>query len=90
MEVSFFKKVQCTLIFFLDKETGSEAARFVLSVQEHHLQRAISAQQVYGDTQQLVIPTPDTEEIKDKVVEFLYHDPFKQPKQYIHVQGLFA
>nr|XP_058964958.1 enhancer of polycomb homolog 1-like isoform X1 [Pocillopora verrucosa] len=54
---------------------------------EHHLQRAISAQQVYGDTQQLVIPTPDTEEIKDKVVEFLYHDPFKQPKQYIHVQA---
>lgn len=54
---------------------------------EHHLQRAISAQQVYGDTQQLVIPTPDTEEIKDRVVEFLYHDPFKQPKQYIHVQA---
>lgn len=54
---------------------------------EHHLQRAISAQQVYGDTQQLVIPTPDTEEVKDRVVETLYHDIFKQPKQYIHVQA---
>jgi len=54
---------------------------------EHHLQRAISAQQVYGDTQQLVIPTPETEELKDRVVETLYHDPFKQPKQYIHVQA---
>lgn len=54
---------------------------------EHHLQRAISAQQVYGDTQQLVIPTPETEELKERVVETLYHDPFKQPKQYIHVQA---
>lgn len=54
---------------------------------EHHLQRAISAQQVYGDTQQLVIPTPETEELKEKVVDTLYHDPFKQPKQYIHVQA---
>lgn len=54
---------------------------------EHHLQRAISAQQVYGDTQQLVIPTPETEEIKERVVETLYQDPFKQPKQYIHVQA---
>lgn len=61
-----------------------------LDVQEHHLQRAISAQQVYGDTQQLVIPTPETEELKEKVVDTLYHDPFKQPKQYIHVQGELA
>ena len=63
---------------------------YVFGAQEHHLQRAISAQQVYGDTQQLVIPTPETEELKEKVVDTLYHDPFKQPKQYIHVQGGLA
>ncbi|KAK3752370.1 hypothetical protein QZH41_000373 [Actinostola sp. cb2023] len=51
---------------------------------EHHLQRAISAQQVYGDTQQLVIPTPDSEEMK--TVPSLVRNNFKQPKQYIHVQ----
>lgn len=54
---------------------------------EHHLQRAISAQQVYGDTQQLVIPTPDTEEVRDRGIETLNYDVFKQPKQYIHVQA---
>ncbi|EDO48946.1 predicted protein [Nematostella vectensis] len=52
---------------------------------EHHLQRAISAQQVYGDTQQLVIPTPESEEMKN--VPNLYKASFKQPKQYIHVQA---
>lgn len=52
---------------------------------EHHLQRAISAQQVYGDTQQLVIPTPESEEMK--AVPSLVRNNFKQPKQYIHVQG---
>lgn len=49
------------------------------------MQRAISAQQVYGDTQQLVIPTPDSEEMK--TVPSLVRNNFKQPKQYIHVQG---
>ncbi|XP_031573900.1 enhancer of polycomb homolog 1-like [Actinia tenebrosa] len=52
---------------------------------EHHLQRAISAQQVYGDTQQLVIPTPDSEELKN--IPCLVRNNFKQPKQYIHVQA---
>lgn len=56
--------------------------------QEHHLQRAISAQQVYGDTQQLVIPTPDSEELKN--VPCLVRNNFKQPKQYIHVQGVYG
>lgn len=37
-----------------------------------------------------MIPTPETEELKEKVVETLHHDPFKQPKQYIHVQGELA
>ena len=72
------------------RRTRQSLIYLFLDVQEHHLQRAISAQQVYGDTQQLVIPTPETEELKEKVVDTLYHDPFKQPKQYIHVQGELA
>ena len=72
------------------RRPGQSLINLFLDVQEHHLQRAISAQQVYGDTQQLVIPTPETEELKEKVVDTLYHDPFKQPKQYIHVQGELA
>ena len=60
---------------------------FNSSSKEHHLQRAISGQQVYGDTQQLVIPTPESEEVDGPSSNALYKDGFKQPKQYIHVQG---
>jgi len=53
---------------------------------EHHLQRAISAQQIYGGSQRLIIPTPDA---------ILYDSDYKQlkrknvhmPKQLIHVQA---
>mgnify|MGYP001793245389 CR=1 FL=1 len=54
------------------------------------MQRAISAQQVYGETKQLVIPTPESQELEDITpIKKLYTDEFKQPKQYIHVQGMF-
>ena len=78
------------VMFNSSEKTETVIVKYAFGAQEHHLQRAISAQQVYGDTQQLVIPTPETEEVKEKVVDTLYHDPFKQPKQYIHVQGGFA
>ena len=50
------------------------------------MQRAISAQQIYGGSQRLIIPTPDA---------ILYDSDYKQlkrknvymPKQLIHVQG---
>jgi hypothetical protein len=60
---------------------------FVL-FQEHHLQRAISAQQVYGDKQQLVIPTPETKpvDVDTSLIDDSEGD-FKMPKQYIHIQG---
>lgn len=59
---------------------------FFYTTQEHHLQRAISAQQIYGGSQRLIIPTPDA---------ILYDSDYKQlkqrnvhmPKQLIHVQG---
>ncbi|XP_038045377.1 enhancer of polycomb homolog 1-like [Patiria miniata] len=54
---------------------------------EHHLQRAISAQQVYGSANQLVIPTPDFE-TSVNYYEDLYDASYKQPKQYVHVQPL--
>lgn len=69
----------------LDMVDKSKGSRYF---QEHHLQRAISAQQVYGDTQQLVIPTPETKPVD--IHTSLIDDPendFKIPKQYIHVQG---
>lgn len=56
---------------------------------EHHLQRAISAQQVYGDKQQLVIPTPETKPVDaDTSLIDDSADDFKMPKQYIHIQAL--
>ncbi|XP_002741851.1 enhancer of polycomb homolog 1-like [Saccoglossus kowalevskii] len=54
---------------------------------ETHLQQAITAQQVYGTTSNLVIPTP---EFKTQVVHYekLYENNVRQNKQYIHVQPL--
>ncbi|XP_070536567.1 enhancer of polycomb homolog 1-like [Ptychodera flava] len=55
---------------------------------ERHLQEAMTAQQVYGTTSNLiVIPTP---EFKSQVPHYekLYMNDCKQPKQYIHVQSL--
>ena len=55
-------------------------------MQEHHLQRYLSAQQVYGTADALVIPIPDVETIKEDY-DKLYKGEFKPTKQYIHIQG---
>uniref|UniRef100_T1JAR8 Enhancer of polycomb-like protein n=1 Tax=Strigamia maritima TaxID=126957 RepID=T1JAR8_STRMM len=52
---------------------------------EHHLQRAISAQQAYGQTGDLVIPTPEVYTI-DGDYERLYPSNYKIPRQLIHMQ----
>lgn len=54
---------------------------------EHHLQRAISAQQVYGSANHLVIPTPEATECVAYYDE-LYEANVRQGKQYIHMQPL--
>lgn len=53
---------------------------------EHHLQRYLSAQQVYGTAEALVIPIPDVETIKEDY-DKLYKGEFKPTKQYIHIQA---
>lgn len=60
---------------------------FPLSLfQEHHLQRAISAQQVYGEKRDnMVIPVPEAER-NITHYESLYPGEFKMPKQLIHIQ----
>lgn len=57
--------------------------------QEHHLQRALSAQQVYGTAEALVIPVPEISNIVKDRYQRLYCNKgeFKLPKQYVHVQG---
>uniref|UniRef100_A0A3P8UD28 Enhancer of polycomb homolog n=1 Tax=Cynoglossus semilaevis TaxID=244447 RepID=A0A3P8UD28_CYNSE len=53
---------------------------------EHHLQRAISAQQVYGEKRDnMVIPVPEAE-CNITHYEGLYPGDFKMPKQLIHLQ----
>jgi enhancer of polycomb-like protein len=56
---------------------------------EHHLQRALSAQQVYGTAEALVIPIPDMNMVGERYMR-LYgsksKNDFRPPKQYIHVQ----
>uniref|UniRef100_A0A8C2XBZ0 Enhancer of polycomb homolog n=1 Tax=Cyclopterus lumpus TaxID=8103 RepID=A0A8C2XBZ0_CYCLU len=53
---------------------------------EHHLQRAISAQQVYGEKRDnMVIPVPEAER-NITHYESLYPGEFKMPKQLIHIQ----
>uniref|UniRef100_A0A8C1AMW9 Enhancer of polycomb homolog 1 n=1 Tax=Cyprinus carpio carpio TaxID=630221 RepID=A0A8C1AMW9_CYPCA len=55
-------------------------------VEEHHLQRAISAQQVYGEKRDnMVIPVPEAES-NIAYYESLYPGDFKMPKQLIHIQ----
>jgi hypothetical protein len=54
--------------------------------QEHHLQRALSAQQVYGTSEALVIPIPEIDDIAEKYDE-MYKNDFKPSKQFIHIQG---
>uniref|UniRef100_A0A673K414 Enhancer of polycomb homolog n=1 Tax=Sinocyclocheilus rhinocerous TaxID=307959 RepID=A0A673K414_9TELE len=53
---------------------------------EHHLQRAISAQQVYGEKRDnMVIPVPEAES-NIAYYESLYPGDFRMPKQLIHIQ----
>uniref|UniRef100_A0A3B4E4Q1 Enhancer of polycomb homolog n=1 Tax=Pygocentrus nattereri TaxID=42514 RepID=A0A3B4E4Q1_PYGNA len=53
---------------------------------EHHLQRAISAQQVYGEKRDnMVIPVPEAES-NITYYDSLYAGDFKMPKQLIHIQ----
>ena len=56
-------------------------------LQEHHLQRALSAQQVYGTSEALVIPVPDIDDIR-REYEHTYPTDYKPPRQYIHAQPL--
>uniref|UniRef100_A0A8B9M0H1 Enhancer of polycomb homolog n=1 Tax=Accipiter nisus TaxID=211598 RepID=A0A8B9M0H1_9AVES len=54
--------------------------------QEHHLQRAISAQQVFREKKEsMVIPVPEAES-NVNYYNRLYKGEFKQPKQFIHIQ----
>ncbi|XP_051968639.1 enhancer of polycomb homolog 1-like isoform X2 [Xyrauchen texanus] len=54
---------------------------------EHHLQRAISAQQVYGEKKDnMVIPVPEAES-NIAYYDSLYPGDFKMPKQLIHIQS---
>ncbi|RWS25199.1 enhancer of polycomb 1-like protein, partial [Leptotrombidium deliense] len=53
---------------------------------EHHLQRAISAQQAFGHTGELVIPTPEVFSAPELFYNELYPDNFKLSRQLIHVQ----
>uniref|UniRef100_A0A3Q3BRV1 Enhancer of polycomb homolog n=1 Tax=Kryptolebias marmoratus TaxID=37003 RepID=A0A3Q3BRV1_KRYMA len=53
---------------------------------EHHLQRAISAQQVYGEKRDnMVIPVPEAVS-NITYYDSLYPGDFKMPKQLIHIQ----
>uniref|UniRef100_A0A1A7XN89 Enhancer of polycomb homolog n=3 Tax=Iconisemion striatum TaxID=60296 RepID=A0A1A7XN89_9TELE len=53
---------------------------------EHHLQRAISAQQVYGEKRDnMVIPVPEAES-NITYYDSLYPGDYKMPKQLIHIQ----
>lgn len=59
-------------------------------MQEHHLQRAISAQQVYGEKRDnMVIPVPEAES-NITYYESLYPGDYKMPKQLIHIQREWA
>lgn len=49
------------------------------------MQRAISAQQAFGHTGELVIPTPEVFKAPDDFYNALYPTDFKLPRQLIHV-----
>ncbi|XP_030054978.1 enhancer of polycomb homolog 1 isoform X2 [Microcaecilia unicolor] len=63
-----------------------ELSSYLSALQEHHLQRAISAQQVYGEKRDnMVIPVPEAES-NIAYYESIYPGEFKMPKQLIHIQ----
>lgn len=58
--------------------------------QEHHLQRAISAQQVFRERKEnMVIPVPEAE-TNTTYYDRLYKGEVKVPKQLIHIQRKYA
>lgn len=85
------KHVNSLFFFFLKKRvfcwnSSSPLLLVFLSLQEHHLQRAISAQQVYGEKRDnMVIPVPEAES-NITYYDSLYAGDFKMPKQLIHLQ----
>jgi len=56
---------------------------------EHHLQRAISAQQVYGDKHAMVIPVPQAE-ISSETYNSYYKKTIRLPKNYVTNQAQAA
>lgn len=59
---------------------------FLVVFQEHHLQRAISAQQVFREKKEnMVIPVPEAES-NTTYYDRLYKGEVKVPKQLIHIQ----
>lgn len=60
--------------------------KYLNILQEHHLQRAISAQQAYGHTGELVIPTPEVYSVPKNIKDELYPATYKSSRQLIHVQ----
>ena len=59
---------------------------FFPTLQEHHLQQAISAHQAKGTTGELVIPTPEVFDAPESFYNELYPLNYKLPRQLIHVQ----
>ncbi|XP_003746058.1 enhancer of polycomb homolog 1 [Galendromus occidentalis] len=57
---------------------------------ETHLQRAMTAQQTYGHTGELVIPTPVVYPLDSACYDRLYPSTFKLPKQLIYMQPLLS
>ncbi|XP_076354805.1 enhancer of polycomb homolog 1-like [Tachypleus tridentatus] len=53
---------------------------------EHHLQRAISAQQAFGHTGELVIPTPEVFTTDEELYQSLYPADYKVSRQLRHMQ----
>ncbi|XP_022243392.1 enhancer of polycomb homolog 1-like isoform X2 [Limulus polyphemus] len=53
---------------------------------EHHLQRAISAQQAFGHTGELVIPTPEVYTTIEEIYQSLYPADYKVSRQLRHMQ----
>ena len=51
------------------------------------MQRAITAQQIYGEANRRIIPTPEAMFIESDALKWKRKE-YPQPKQLIHVQGL--
>lgn len=80
------EKPDCLYIHFVHWKLN-KFSHFPL--QEHHLQRAISAQQVFREKKEsMVIPVPEAES-NVNYYNRLYKGEFKQPKQFIHIQREF-